>query len=443
MSLASAIGVSSPAEAQALIEDLRSLAETHPAIQMKGKAARAAEEGVRAARAGYLPTVALSGDSGAEYVDNPTRRTSNNEPYYRGRETSGLVLTQKIFDGWATDAAVGAAAGSRAIAETDLRLARQSAFYEGTMAYLNVLRFSKLIQLAGENERNVQAQLNLEDERVQKGAGITSDVLAAKQRLQIAKEKRVGFEGSFQEAVAMYTQVFGRPPEPDKLSDPPTLDPVLPKTLDEAVKAAEQESPMVERAGLAVEVSGEQRRTAQAGYYPTLDLVGRANYENDKNALIGVRRDFSLLLTANWELFSGFKTDAQVAQAAHTMAATKDDQVYQGRKVEENVRKSWHRLKVARERTELLENAANLAEAVWQARRKEREAGKATVQEVLDEETRVNDARIAYTLAYYDGIFYGYELANHIGRLEVETLSPLPPAKPSAIIAPLPKTALR
>ena len=39
------------------------------------------------------------------------------------------------------------------------------------------------------NETNIQNQLNLEDERVQRGSGIAVDVLQAKSRLQLAKER--------------------------------------------------------------------------------------------------------------------------------------------------------------------------------------------------------------------------------------------------------------
>ncbi|MGE5547589.1 MAG: TolC family outer membrane protein [Solirubrobacterales bacterium] len=411
-----------------MVDELRGLQETHPQIQSKHKATLSAEQGIRSARAGYLPSVRTTADSGPEYVDNPTRRQTNGEPYYKGRETAAVVVTQHLFDGFLTDSSVDAAKVSREISHADLRATRQSTLLEGAIAYINVQRYTRLIQLSRENERKVQEQLNLEDERVQKGAGIASDVLAAKQRLQIAKERRVQFEGNFQEAAAAYTQVFGHAPEIAALTDPPFPDSVLPKSLDEALGVAEKENPSVETAARTVDLTAEKKRGAESGYYPTIDLIGRADYENDKNALTGVRRDWSLLLTANWELFSGFKTDATVAQASYDHAASKDNQNFTGRKVAEQVRRSWHQLKVARDRTALLDNAAILAEEVWEARKKQREAGKATVQEVLDEETRINDARINYTVAYFDMIQHAYELLNSMGRLEVGNVVGSPPA---------------
>lgn len=424
------------AQAQVLSDELQGLIDTHPQIQSKQKSLSAAEEGIRVARSGYLPTVRVTGDTGPEYVDSPTRRETEGHRFYKGRETAGLVVTQRLYDGNATNSQVDAAKVSHEISATDLRATRQNALLEGAMAYIDVLRQTRLIQLARDNERKIQEQLNLEDERVQKGSGMASDVLAAKQRLQVAKERRVNFEGNFEAAVAKYAQVFGHAPDVAALNDPPVPLALIPPQLEEAVKAAQDDNPTVQTASKTIELTSERQRTAEAGYYPNIDLVGRADYENDRNAVIGVRRDWSLLLTASWELFSGFKTDALVAQASFDHAASKDNHLYASRKVTEAVRIAWHKLKTARERMTLLENAAVLAEEVWQAQKKRREAGKATVQDVLDEETRINDARINFTSAYYDMIQHSYELLAAMGRLELDGIRQAPPPAKGAAASP-------
>lgn len=411
-----------------LEEEMQDLVKSHPQIQSKTKAVNSAEEGIRSARSGFLPTAKVGGDEGYEYIDSPDRRLTQGRPFSNKRNTASLTVTQKIFDGFATDAAVDAAKTTHQISTSDLRATRQSTLLEGAAAYLDILRQTKLVALSRENERKVSEQLNLEDERVQKGSGIASDVLAAKQRLQIAKERRVNYEGAFQTAVAKYVQVFGHAPEVATLSDPPLPLDLIPETIDESLDAAEKDNPSLVSATKTIDLSSERRRTAEAGYWPTLDLVGKADYENGKNGVIGPRRDWSMLLVANWELFSGFKTDAQVAQASWDHAASKDNRLYTSRKVSEAVRTAWHKLQTARQRLDLLENAAVLAEEVWEAQKKKREAGKATVQEVLDEETKINDARIAYTGAFYDMYQASYELLSGMGRLEVESLIRAKPA---------------
>ncbi|MBI5165199.1 MAG: TolC family protein [Magnetospirillum sp.] len=423
MLVAFAVVCAGPTAAQTLGDDLEDLLINHPLIKAKTKAVNSAGEGVDVARSGYFPTVKVTGDSGPEYVDSPSRRSTEGHRFYKGRETAGITITQKVFDGFTTGSAVDAAKISKEAAGADLRTNRQLTLFEGVTAYLSVLRYTKLIGLARESERNVQAQQNLEDERVTKGAGIASDVLAAKQRLQLAKEARVRYEGEFHTATAKYTQVFGRAPDTARLTDPPVPEDLLPRSLEEALDIARQENPQVEAAIRQMELTDEKRRGAEGGFYPTIDLVGAANYENDKNATVGVRRDWSLLVKASWELFAGLKTASQVAQASFDHAASKDSHLHMTRKVAEQVRTTWYRLSIARERMALLDNAAVLAEEVWEARKKQREAGKATVQEVLDEETKIYDSRIAHAGAYFDMLQSSYELLQAIGRLEAETLA--------------------
>jgi adhesin transport system outer membrane protein len=424
------------AGAGTLEEEMHDLVTNHPQIQAKLKGINSADEGVRGARAGYLPSVRLNGDQGHEYVDNPDRRSIQGKPFLDKRNTTGITVTQKIFDGFATDSQVDSAKTTRRISESDLRSTRQAALLEGAVAYLDIMRTTKLVALSRENERKIAEQQNLEDERVKKGSGIASDVLSAKQRLQVAKERRVNYEGQFHAAVARYTQVFGHAPDVAGLSDPPMPVDLIPETMDLSLEAAEKDNPSLESASRAIDLSNDKRNIAEAGYWPTLDLVGKADYEHGKNATVGVRRDWSLMLVASWELFSGFKTDAAVAQASWDHGASKDTRFHTSRKVAEQVRTAWHKLQTARQRLDLLENAAVLAEEVWAATQKKREAGKATVTEVLDEETRINDARINYTGAFYDMYQASYELLSAMGRLEVENLSRAKPAN-SLDVTPL------
>ncbi|HAJ20582.1 MAG TPA: hypothetical protein DCL95_11075, partial [Rhodospirillaceae bacterium] len=62
-------------------------------------------------------------------------------------------------------------------------------------------------------ERTIREQLNLETERVERGAGIEVDVLQAKSRLQLAIEARVDLEGQLRQAVASYIQSFDSAPD--------------------------------------------------------------------------------------------------------------------------------------------------------------------------------------------------------------------------------------
>ncbi|MBI5119738.1 MAG: TolC family outer membrane protein [Rhodospirillales bacterium] len=409
--------------AAVLEEELRDLVDNHPQLQQARKSSAAAKESVRGAVSGYYPKVTVNGDVGPEYVDTPSRRKDNKEAYYTGRDTAGITITQKLFDGFATQSAVESARLQSNAANVNVEQVRQTVMLEGATAYLNVLRQSGLIELAKNNEANIQQQLTLEDERVQRGSGIAVDVLQAKSRLQLAKERHVTFEGALIDAQSRYTQVFNRAPEVGAMNDPQPATSLLPKSLEEAIDIALKENPAIATSDTQVQSARESRRAARSGYYPTLSLEGKANYEDGKNTVTGIRRDWTLLLKANWDLFSGFSTQAAVAKAAFDYAGAKDSLDYSKRKVVEQTKIAWQALLTARERVQLLENAVNIASEVWEGRKKMREAGKETTINVLDAENEIYNARINYVNASYDARAAIYQLLTAMGRLDLDVVN--------------------
>lgn len=428
--------------AQSLDRELSDLISSHPQVQAAKKAVGAADEGITAAESGFLPTVRLSSNTGPEYIDSPARRRSNaDEPWLRNQGGASLTVTQNLFDGFGTTGRVDAAKATKGVSESTFKSARQNALLEGITAYLDVLRQTSLVSLGRDNEKNVQTQLNLEDERVRRGSGVAVDVLQAKQRLQVAKERRVAYDGGLRQAIARYTQVFGHPPMLTNMAEPQPPVELIPKQLDEVVDIAASENPSVQSAAKNIDLTEQQTAIAEAGYYPSIDLVGKGSLDDDKNGEPGIRREYSVLLQANWELFSGFKTQAAVAQASLNHAASKDTHTQANRKAMEAARLAWSQMETARDRMGLLENAVTLAESVWDARKKMREAGKATVMDVLDAESAIYSAKINYIGASYDMRLAAYQLLHAMGRLELDNATRVAANSAPTIEPPAPSAA--
>jgi len=247
-------------------------------------------------------------------------------------------VTQNLFDGERKSAQKESAEFSHALAADTLESALQNVLFEGTNAYIDVLCQLTLVRLAEANERTIAIQLNLEDERVRRGSGIAVDALLAKSRLQLAKEQRVVFEGNMQQAADRFTQVFDKVPSPPAMIDPLPPYRLLPDTFDTAITIALQNNPLVANASRLIDVARANQRIAASGYYPRVDVVGVANWEDDINAVPGIRRDWSVLLRSTWDLFAGFSTLSATAQAASQYASSLNNHVFVNRKVAEEVR---------------------------------------------------------------------------------------------------------
>ena len=388
-----------------------------------------AAQASRATLAPFLPSLDLSGDYGYEHVSIPAFRASPGGPFATDAHNYSATLKQNVWDGRKFANRAGAKLNEDAVAATATSV-RQNVVLEGVTAYINLLRQNELVDLSGQNEANIRKQLNLEDERVRRGSGIAVDVLQAKSRLQVSLERLVAYKGAFQDAHSRYAQVYGHPADIANMTTPNLPRQLLPQTVDDAVAIALKENPNVTVSDKRVAMTHEQKKSAQAEYYPSLDIVLTEKYQENYFGSPGIRRDRTAKLQVTMNLFNGFGTSARASQAAYDEEARLNDAAETRRKTEESARIAFQQLQTTTERVGLLENAVNIASEVFEARNKLRESGKETVINVLDAENEVYSARIAYTSALYDARLAQFQLLAAIGRLEFDrigTALSLPP----------------
>ncbi|MCW8916073.1 MAG: TolC family outer membrane protein [Magnetovibrio sp.] len=407
--------------ARPIEQELRILIDNHPKIRESENTLESRRASIKESESLYYPTVNVAGEIGPQVIDTASRRASTaseGDPWRGVKNSATLTVTQNLFDGFATSTQVRISELNHEVAQLTLEGTRQNTLFEGVRAYIDVLRQRRLVEMARDNERTIQRQLNLEDERVRRGSGVTVDVLQAKSRLQIAKERRVGFEGALANAISTYEQVFGHAPDLATMLDPTPPAEVIPSTLKRVTEIALVENPSLIGGGINVELARETRRSSASTLYPNFDLVGSANYEKKNNATDGIRRDYSLIMSASWDIFSGGSTLAEQEVSNFDYRASINNYEYTTTKVIEQTRLSWQSLVTSRERTELLGNAVNIAAEVFDSRKKLRDAGKETVINVLDAENEVNNAQINYTTSTYDARLAIYQLLLSMGRLQ-------------------------
>ncbi len=219
--------------------------------------------------------MSLSGQNGFEEVDSKQRRDYFDETFARSQER--LTVTQNLFDGSRKRFEKETAQITEHLATDVLESTRQTTLFEGTTAYIDVLRQARLVDISRSNEEVIRIQLNLEDERVRRGSGIAVDALLAKSRLQLAREQRVVFEGALREAADRYRRVFNHSPEVAGMSYPLPPYHLLPASLDESVQAALSYNPLIANSSRQIDLARSNQRVVASAYYPRIDLVGTAN----------------------------------------------------------------------------------------------------------------------------------------------------------------------
>jgi adhesin transport system outer membrane protein len=408
--------------AASLNEELVFLLTQHPRIKSAQRDMLGADQGLRGALAGYYPQFSIDANYGEEYSDTPARRLQNQGPSRLWRDTRGITMSQSIFDGFRREANVEGARINQVLSGLALETTRQGLAFEGARAYIDVLRYERLLELAFNNEATVKRQLDLEDERVQRGAGVATDVLEGKGQLQIAKERRVGYEGQLREAVARYTQLFGHEPSPGIMEDPTVDATALPKSKDEAIKRALSDSPQIAFSGRQIDFQETRRDAAAADYFPRLDIIARGAKEDNIDGVVGQRVQWSILVQGRWQIFNGFQTQAAVAEASYRAAASRDNMLAVTREVSQEVEAAWNDLQTNNESIGLLDNGVALAGELFDAKRRLREAGRATALEVLQQETELYNARIRLVAATMDARRATFRLLQAMGELTPRSL---------------------
>lgn len=394
--------------------ELRNVLDTHPGIKAARFGLGASQDRQAASMSGYFPKLTVSRDAGKEKVSSATESDLH-------RHKLIVSLEQSLYNGGRRESGVEIARLEAAIQSMNMEAQIQEVLLEAMSAYLQVARYQTLIGLSKLNEETTLRQLDLERKRVDGGGGISVDVLQARSRLQIVRERRVFYEQGLRDAIANYEQVFGRPPVLDAIQDVQPMHSKSPSNVIVALEKALQNNRRLKASTLQIEKAKQSVSLEQAAFFPTLDFV--VSNTRDRNVNQAARREeTSALLKMNWTLFSGKETVNRVAAAKKDLDEQQARQLIASNKVGEAVRINWNQLVNGAERLELLDSAASISKDVMDDRKRLRDAGKESALSVLDAEVEYYGVLANKVNAAYDTRISSFRLLQSIGDLSAQDL---------------------
>ena len=138
---------------------------SNPEVLQKWHAYQATDNERDVAFGGYLPRVDLTAGIGRENRDDPIMVKD-----YTRRSTT-LTLTQMLYDGFATRNEVKRLDHARQVSFFELLDASETVALEASRAYLDVLRYRKLVTLAEDNYIRHRAVFEQIQKKAQAGVG--------------------------------------------------------------------------------------------------------------------------------------------------------------------------------------------------------------------------------------------------------------------------------
>lgn len=413
--------------AQTLSEMLPKAIANSSKIKAAEADVEAARQGVRNSRAAYLPSFDVTTSYGYEKQNKEGATANTSAPPREGK----LSLTQLVTDFGKTNSAIDNKLALQEKAEAELGNVRQTILLDALTAYVNLLKAIEGLDYARRSEANIVRQTGMEEARVERGAGLPTDVLQAKSQLAGAQARRSRAEGALVTALNRYRYVFGEvPANISRLQRPVPRYDLLPDNLETAITVAGEKNLALRAASLSATAARRSVDESYASYFPKLqikgdlkqqrDVDGTLTGENWKNVKI-----IKLELTYPFDI--GFVTKnatLDIARAGHASAENKYQDTFKSTR--ESVENAYQRYQTDRTNAAFLQNQANISEQFLVLARRERELGRRSLLDILTAETTLLNAQSDAVASQYDVQIGFFSVLAAMGSLDQSAVAGTP-----------------
>lgn len=396
---------------------LAQLLNTHKEIQSYRHRVESAENDLRESIGAYLPALNLSGDAGHEEIQ---KEFATNTREWRHEVT--LKATQLITDFGNTTGTISRYRVALEQAAASLDSVTQETLRDGISAYIQVVRARERLKSAIKSEERIKELTGVEKTLLEKGAGLTSDVLQAKQQLAGAMALRVEAQGELMLARNHFQAVFYHYPtdqEVEAFVDVPLPQASLPAELDPAIGTALEKNPEIKITQLDLELARRDEGISKSEFFPSLNLFGEAKNANDDNGATGYRKDYAVGVEFSYNLINGGSDYAAVKSAAASRIAAATHLDHAKKLVQEQVRNSWDQFITLSQRKELLDQQTEILRNFLELAKKERTMGTRSLLDVLTGEVNYITAQGTAIAAGEDLKIAAYNLLFSMGLMDL------------------------
>ena len=409
-----------------LINDAISLAVlTNPTVGEASANRRATEATLHQAQSAYLPQVSLRSALGPEkFTQNTRPLPARNDTWLNGREMS-VVVRQILFDGFASIHEIWRQAARVDAAAFRVRERAELIALDAAEAYIDVVRFLRLVALANQNIANHEELLSNVQSRFTGGRAGEGDLQQALERVEPAKATREEFRRGLEDARSKYRRIIGA--EAINLRFPGPLR-NLPRVKDDALAIALQYNPTLLAAQSDKEAARQAFRATDGAFVPNVSLEGQASRGFDANAVIGRRDDVSGKIVMSWDIFRGGLDSWHRAETAERYTEETMRHARLQRDALELIDKAWAARTITADRIAVLKRQLLAVRKTIAIYRKEYEIGRRSLIDLLNAENQYFGSAVSLTSARGVIVFADYQLLAAMGSL-LDYLKTAPPVE--------------
>lgn len=408
------------ARAETLADAIAMAYRSNPTLQAARAQQRGLDESYVVARAGYRPTASVS--VSGHYSDTETGLSA---PYASHTETNSggatLTVTQPVYTGGRTAAAVQAAEASVDAGRESLRSTEAGVLQQVIQAYTDVRRDQQIVAIRENNVKVLADQLDETRAKFEVGQITRTDVAQAEAQLAAARALLSSSQAQLQISRANYTAVVGQ--NPGELAPEPQA-PGVPASVDQAFDVAEAESPVLRRARSTEASSRARIAEARAANRPTVSLQASLGYSGTLAPFSpgDYGRAVSAQAVVSQPLFTGGVNSSNIRSALEQNNADRINIEGARRQVVLGVSQAWNTMAAAKANVISDQEQVRAASVAFEGAQEEYRVGLRTTLDVLIAQQTLRDAELALVQARHDAYVAEAGLLSAMGRLEARYL---------------------
>lgn len=387
---------------------------TNPGVGEASANRRATEAELRQTQGTLLPQVRLESRLGPEKFEQQiTPPPFDNGKWLPGRAMS-VAIRQLLFDGFASIHDIWRQSARVNAASYRVRERSELIALDAAEAYMDVVRYRRLVGLAHQNVANHEELFSNVQSRFSGGRAGEGDLQQALERVEAAKATLADFERTLDDATSKYRKIIGL--EAVKLSFPGPLK-GLPRSKEEALSIALQRNPTLLAADSDREAARQAFRVTDAAFVPSVALEGRASHSVDADTFIGKRDDVSGKIVVSWDIFRGGQDSWRRAEMAERYTEETMRHARLQRDALELIDKAWAARTLTADRIAALKRQLAADKKTITIYRKEYEIGRRSLIDLLNAENQYFNAAASLTSARSVIVFADYQLLAAMGSL--------------------------
>ena len=435
LSLALGAALMAPAQAQSLVE-LLNAARSYDApwqsakAQLDASVARADQ-----ARAGLLPSAALSSGLSRTHSDISAPPITASMT----TQTVGINATQPLYRP-ANRITLQQGLRGVDVAQAQLDAATQDLLVRVSQGYFDVLAAQDSLTFVQAQKAAVSEQLAAAKRNFEVGTSTITDSREAQARFDLVTAQEVAAENDLRVKKLALDQLVGQDgTQPLPLVTPLPLPTLEPTDVSAWVQQAHDTQPLLRQAALALDVAQLETQKAQTGHLPTVDLQAGYNVQRSPNGTMtmpGVNsrvNNASIGVALTLPLFAGFAVQNRVKETLALEDKARADLENLRRVVAQNTRTVFYGVQSGQGQVKALEAAELSSQSALDANQLGYQVGVRINIDVLNAQSQLYQTKRDLAQARYNVLLGTLKLRQAAGTLGLEDVqrinSLLAPAK--------------